>query len=86
MTFNRIESGRSAIAGVPRQKIKVSINIEKLRRYVRTTNHSICNSAILHPLCRHGRKPFGNLLQSKEAVSVSDSFRSNRITHDDLPA
>lgn len=65
MTFNRIESGRSAIAGVPRQKIKVSINIEKLRRYDSTINRIIRNSAILHPLCRYGRKPLGNLLQGK---------------------
>ena len=57
-----------------------------MNRYDSTTNHIIRYSAILHPLCRSSREFVGNLLQGKEAVSVSVGFRFNWIFDDDLLA
>ena len=57
-----------------------------LMTYDSTINRINRDSAILHPLCRNGRKSFGNILQSKKAVSVSNCIGINRFSDDDLPA
>ena len=57
-----------------------------MNRHDSTTNHIFRNSAILHPICRSSREPFGNLLQGKEAVLIPDSVGLDWLSDDDLLA